>query len=118
MALSLFLYVLLQEKSAKKSVDPCVRLYIYIYIYVKESDFRTRTSSYRTKQRGRRKKRSRKARPADIKAIFLNVAGAAKMKAEDWGYVKKFDIIGLVETWEEKDKGRRAEAYIKEYEVR
>ena len=40
------------------------------------------------------------------------------MKAEDWEYVKKFDIIGLVETWEEKDKGRNAELHMKQYEVR
>ena len=31
------------------------------------------------------------------------------MKVEDWDYVKGFDVIGLVETWEEPDKDRRSD---------
>ena len=54
----------------------------------------------------------------EIKAIFWNVAGTAKMKAENWGYVRKFDIIGLAETREEKYRGRKAEVYLKEYVVK
>ena len=40
------------------------------------------------------------------------------MKAEDWEFVRKFDIIGLVETWEEKDKGRKAKDHMKGYKVK
>ena len=54
----------------------------------------------------------------DIKAIFWNVAGTAKMKEGDWDYVRKFDVIGLAETWEEKDRGRKAEAFMKEFVVK
>ena len=65
-----------------------------------------------------KRKERRERTGKEIKAIFWNVAGTAKMKAEDWDYVRKFDIIGLAETWEEKDRGRKAEVYLKEYVVK
>ena len=54
----------------------------------------------------------------NVKTIFWNVAGTAKLKAEDWNYVKGFDIIGLAETWEEPGRGRRSDLILDGYEVR
>ena len=51
-------------------------------------------------------------------AKVMNVAGTPKMKKEDWEYVKKFDIIGLVETWEEVNKGKWAEKQLKDYDLK
>ena len=93
---------------------------------IKGSGFWTRSPSYRNLSRAVRERRSRDPRQVDkrkekrgktgkeIKAMFCNVAGTAKMKAEDWDYVRKFDIIGLAETWDEKDRGRKGEVYLKE----
>ena len=53
-----------------------------------------------------------------IKTLFWNVAGTAKLKAEDWDYLKGFDIIGLVETWEEPDRVRRSDLILDGFEVR
>lgn len=39
----------------------------------------------------------------NLKSIFWNVAGTKKLRKEDWDYLRKFDIIGLVETWVENE---------------
>ena len=37
----------------------------------------------------------------NLNAVFWNVAGTAGLKSDDRGYLRGFEIIGLVETWEE-----------------
>lgn len=34
----------------------------------------------------------------EIKALFWNVAGTKTMQKEDWDYIRKHEIIGLVKT--------------------
>ena len=91
--------------------------------WTRMSNCKTRTRTERENGDGdsiqageRKEKRVRTGK--DIKGIFWNVAGTATMKEGDWDYVRKFDIIGLAETWEEEDRGKKAEAYMKDYVVR
>ena len=52
-----------------------------------------------------------------MNAVFWNVAGTAGLKSDGWGYLRGFEIIGLVETWEKEGKSRRAEQELRDYEV-
>lgn len=44
-----------------------------------------------------------------IKVLFWNIAGLRKKENDFWEYIKKFDVIGMTETWLEEDGWKKLE---------
>lgn len=45
----------------------------------------------------------------DIKMVLWNIAGLKKKERKFWKYLERFDVIGLYETWIEKEKEKKKE---------
>ena len=60
-------------------------------------------------QRNRKDKKRRKSEERSkerISFIIWNVAGAYSLDKDTWSEIKKYEVIGLVETWVEEGKER------------
>lgn len=62
-------------------------------------------------------KKSGKGREGGIMALFWNVAVTKSMQKEDWEFVRRHEIIEMVETWEEEGRGH-IEKELKEFWIK
>ena len=44
-----------------------------------------------------------------VKVLFCNVQGLRKKESDFWDYVGKFDVMGLVETWVQRENCEKFE---------
>ncbi|KAH0814053.1 hypothetical protein GEV33_008739 [Tenebrio molitor] len=67
------------------------------------------------KHKGEQEKQGTKGRKG-AKVLYWNVAGLRKRGDEFWDYVRQFEVVGLVETWVEKQSWEKVETTLpKEY---
>jgi hypothetical protein len=67
------------------------------------------------KHKGEQEKQGTKGRKG-AKVLYWNVAGLRKRGDEFWDYVRQFEVVGLVETWVEKQSWEKVERTLpKEY---
>jgi hypothetical protein len=59
-------------------------------------------------RKGEHKKDDTKGR-GGIKVLYWNVAGLSRKGEEFWEYIRKFEIVGLVETWVEERSWKKIE---------
>ncbi|KAH0817747.1 hypothetical protein GEV33_005045 [Tenebrio molitor] len=60
------------------------------------------------KDKGEHKKEETKGR-GGVKVLYWNVAGLSRKREEFWAYIRKFEIVGLVETWVEEKNWKKIE---------
>jgi hypothetical protein len=53
------------------------------------------------KHKGEHKKEDSKGR-GGVRVLYWNVAGLSRTGEEFWEYIRKFEIVGMVETWIEE----------------
>ena len=78
---------------------------------------RSRTDEGFLPQEAKKGRRDRRAsdRKNTTDIIFWNVAGVSTLSRETWEEIKKFEIIGLTETWLEENNEKILDRHLQEY---